>query len=442
MLTALVMPFVTSCGDDDGSGNIKNGELISKAILPLTKDMIAGRTFTVKSYTIERGSNSSIQNGKTIRFNEDGTCEGFHSMENAWNISEGKLSTYYKKTNEPMYVYMLISNKDNELTVRMNGTLDDDFQATLVLVVKVKDNESATQTTVETYWTNKDAVLSARNACYSNCAEFEQNQLNMEKVRTNPNTVHNLTPTSIEVRKTWESAYRTITMTNYIMDNVAKFQSFFGSQELNNVLAEVRFIRAFVYYNIAMLWGNVPKPITASVDVGNVNPPSQQDEVYHFVYSELNEILNYLTQTEDKRVVSLDAGRMLMAELEMTRGNLTQARNYISQIDMSRYVTTRSTIDGTPGTSVIWALSPEAERHTPIYTYNQLLLYQKESSSNKTGLETEWQNSQSAEYGYWAALKRLGKAQELTNCYDYELLMPFPYDYILSDMTAKQNPGY
>ena len=48
----------------------------------------------------------------------------------------------------------------------------------------------------------------------------------------------------------------------------------------------------------------------------------------------------------------------------------------------------------------------------------------------------------SNEYGYWTALKRLGKAQSITGCYDYELLMPIPYDEIIYNPMMTQNPGY
>ena len=104
--------------------------------IPITIDKVAGTSWSVKSYTIERGSNSSIQNGKIIQFNKDGSCVVFHSMENAWRISGGRIETYYRQTNEPMFVYTLLSQNDNEITVRMNGTLDDELQATLGLVMK------------------------------------------------------------------------------------------------------------------------------------------------------------------------------------------------------------------------------------------------------------------------------------------------------------------
>jgi len=47
-----------------------------------------------------------------------------------------------------------------------------------------------------------------------------------------------------------------------------------------------------------------------------------------------------------------------------------------------------------------------------------------------------------ASYGYWAALKRLGKAQEVTGCDDHELLMPFSVREISSNPKLRQNPGY
>lgn len=410
-------------------------------IIPFTEDMIIGKTWKVKDFSIERGANNTIQKGKTIRINADGTCKVFHSMETEWQISGGILSTYYKQTGEPMYVYMLLAKTGDEMTVQMQGTLDDNLQASLTLAVE--DVEPTSQTTADTFWSNKEAVYSSRNACYSCCSTFEEAQLALEKVRTNPNTVHAITPTSLEVKKTWESAYKTIMMANTIMDNVTQFQGLFTNEELNELLAEVSFIRAFVYYNIAMLWGNVPMPITASVDAGSVNLQSKQDIVYNFVYNELTRIMENVKQQDDKLHVNRDAVRMLLAELEMTRGNLSVAQNAINQIDINRYVTTRSLIVGTPDLSDIWVLaSSELGSYYPIYTLDKLLLYQREASSNLTGLEEDWKNNFSTEYGYWASLKRLGKAQAVTNCYTHELLMPIPNEEIIYNPQMIQNPGY
>ena len=89
--------------------------------------------------------------------------------------------------------------------------------------------------------------------------------------------------------------------------------------------------------------------------------------------------------------------------------------------------------------------------------HNQLYLY--EITGSRDGLmlpiidvnldgtpdsnnELYWQASNYLNYGYWAALKRMGKAQEVTGCFDYELLMPIPSMDIMLNPNMTQNPGY
>ena len=62
--------------------------------------------------------------------------------------------------------------------------------------------------------------------------------------------------------------------------------------------------------------------------------------------------------------------------------------------------------------------------------------------SADNNIESYWQTSDYLDYGYWAALKRMGKAQQVTGCFDYELLMPIPYIAIMSNPNLTQNPGY
>ena len=400
--------------------------------------MITANSWSVKGFNIERGSNNSIQNGKVIHFSEDGSCEVFHSMENAWHINNGRIETYYRQTNEPMFVYTLLSKNDDEITVQMNGTLDDNLQATLTLTKEVI-NESVT----ETYWSNKESVYSLRNTCYAYCADFEKAQLSLEKTRSNPNTVHTITPTSNEISKAWNSAYLTINAANIILDNASQFNNLFDTEELNKLLAEIRFIRAFVYYNIAMLWGNVPLVTTASIDIGTTFPQSLQFDIYSFAYKEVNEVMGYLNQTNDKLFVSLDAAQLLKAELEMARGNSANAQSALNQVNKQKYEGVITSISGEAERPVIWALNQTGiSSHYPIYTYSHLLLYEKELLGNKDGLEIEWQNASFVEYGYWATLKRTGKAQAVTGCFEHELLMPFPYSDIEANPNMIQNSGY
>ena len=78
-----------------------------------------------------------FQNGATITFYSDGTCIGVMDMENAYRIKDGKIFTYYSKTDEPMYVYSLLSKQDNSLTVRVNGTLDESNVSVTIQLKKI-----------------------------------------------------------------------------------------------------------------------------------------------------------------------------------------------------------------------------------------------------------------------------------------------------------------
>lgn len=415
-------------------------------ILAFTKDLITASSWVVEEFNIVKGSNSSIEKGKSITFKNDGSCEAFHSMENAWRITNGRIETYYKQTNEPMFVYTLLSQKDGKLTVRMNGTLDNNLEATLTLA---KKDDVPNSITTETYWTSKDNVLSLYAACYSACTTFALAQYNLEKIRLNPTTVHRITSTSNDVSSAWVAAYQTIMRINTILDNRNDISSLLTSQEYTELIAEMTAMRAFVYYNLAVLWGDVPVVKTANVDEGTAIAQSKQFDVFAFAYSEISNVVGNLKQSSSevsKYYLTSDAGYMLKAELEMTLGNHTQAKNTLNQIDGSRYVVTRSSYDGTPGTSIIWGLDQVGvDAFCCVFDYKHLYLYNKEASKaeSATGLEQEWQNNNmKSEYGYWAALKRLGLAQTVTGCYDYELLMPIPQNDLIQNPNLKQNSGY
>ena len=275
------------------------------------------------------------------------------------------------------------------------------------------------------------------------CADFADSQIKLEGIRIDRNTVHSITPNSDIVRTTMQNGYRTINNINYLLAHLQE-----GSENYVQNVAEGRAIRAFVYYNLSMLWGDVPvvtEPITTISDSYN---PSQtkQAEVYQFAYNEISEVLNNLPEqvssSENSYLMSKDAGRMLKAELEMALGNKNSAKSLLLQIDKSKYDGEISSTNGDLAKPVIWGLPLTESSYIPIYTYSHVTLLIMELAGETEQLESEWTSNSFIKFGYWAALKRMGKAQSVTGCYDYELLMPFPMSDILSIPNMKQNPGY
>ena len=425
-----------------------------------TKELIAGDfQWKVNSISIKRGASSIITEGKTIRFNEDGSCEGFHSMENAWRINNGRIETYYKQTEEPIYVYTLLSSNSDELLVRIDGTLDDNLQAEVLLTKDIIPNSTTTEDNV---FGSKEQILAILNSSYSACAEFQTWQFKLEDIRRNPNTVHQINANSAEVRNTWQYAYRTINIINLVLEKKDAVMEKMGNQDGKALIAELRALRAFVNYNIGMLFGNIPLLTKVLADNDNQITQSSQAEVFQFAYDEINSVLDDLRPSFEQENGQIrfnkDAGLMLKAELAMSLGNKQLAAATLNQIDKSRYYNTRSA-SSSLDRSYIWALHTQQNTYCPVYTVMHTNLYLYENSGSKDGLdlptidlnkdgkpdedvESFWHASEYTDYGYWAALKRMGKAQEVTGCFDYELLMPIPAQEINSYPNFKQNPGY
>lgn len=425
-----------------------------------TKEIIAGNFhWKVNSVSIKRGSSSKITEGKTIRFNEDGSCEGFHSMENAWRINNGRIETYYKQTEEPIYVYTLLSSNSDELLVRIDGTLDDNLQAEVLLIKDIIPNSITTEDNV---FDTKAGIKAIYASCYAACAEFEEWQLKLEGIRLNSNTVHRISSGSTEVYNTWMYAYQTINRINLVLEKEDAVLGIMGNQDGKALIAELRALRAFVNYNLGMLFGNVPLLTKSNTENDTQISQTNQTAVFQFALNEIEDVIVNLRdnkgQENDQLHFNKDAGLMLKAELHMSLGDKMQAATTLNQINKDRYITTRSSSTSLEK-SFIWAVSPQQNSYCPVYTlmHNQLYLYESTGSKNNltlhsidlnndgtpdTDIESFWLASDDLDYGYWAALKRMGKAQEVTGCFDYELLMPIPAQEIYSYPNFKQNPGY
>ena len=401
----------------------------SSTQINITPDMIDEKyEWTVESFNITRGNNSNLQKGKTIRFKNDGSCEAFHSMENAWRINNGRIETYYKKTNEPMYVYTLLSISDNKVTIKMNGTLDDNLEATIVFK---RVSSTATIISEESVFDNIENVKLVRNGCYAQLASFENSQIKLENIRLNKNKVHTINANTNQVDNVWTSAWETIVNANRIIEGITKTKAL-SAEDVSSIIAEIRAIRAFVYYNIAMLWGNVPL-ITTTIEPNAIPSQAKQEAVLQYAYSEISDVVNNLpvTAVEGNLAICRKAGYLLQAELAMTLGNKTAAQSILSNVNST-----------SSDETIIWGFKKESTATTtPIYTNKHISLYKNECSGNTTNLISEWANS-SFTYGYWAALKRLGQAQSVTGCDDYELLMPIPNRELNINNKLTQNPGY
>lgn len=317
------------------------------------------------------------------------------------------------------------------------------------------------------FFHNINAVYQVLGRCYAGLQQFINSQLQLEFIRTQRPAESALwwstslgsaqiSPSSAWINTAYSNAYTLINRVNMLLDRKENIL------EINNgeggaILSQAEAIRAFAFYNMSILWGDIPL-ITQSYTVdemlsGNVKiVQSSQSEVLDFVRAEVEKAIQSLPEqyenaAKTKCYFTRDAALMLLAEVTLTKGYKEVANAALSQINAIKYDATISdalniyngNIDNAQ--AVIFALAFEGH-YQPIYTKAHYDLLLKEAQGKTENLASEWKEALCTEYGYWATLKRLGVAQSVTGCQDYELLMPIPSRELMYNSNLKQNLGY
>lgn len=105
--------------------------------------------------------------------------------------------------------------------------------------------------------------------------------------------------------KYWDYGY--IRDINLALENMDKFSTKLNDTQKKQFNAELRFIRAYVYFELVKRVGGVPLIITQLIYDGSGNPASLQNprakesEVYDFIYNEIQEIKDNFTQTSSSK---------------------------------------------------------------------------------------------------------------------------------------------
>lgn len=319
---------------------------------------------------------------------------------------------------------------------------------------------------VEEIWNTPANIQAVLSNCYSIFQQFTHSQLQLEYLRTKKaaqnapwwnNTLTNqrITSSSEKVQAAFTNAYKAVNVLNTLIDHETYIRDNLGSSDADILLGQAIALRALAYYNLAMLWGNVPfidRSLNTPYDVTTV-PQRSQAGVFEYALSQIRKAIpmlptTYETALKTKCLVTRDAAVMMAATILLTQQNYSDAETLLKGLDPQKYNGNMAetanlyygNIDST--TSLIFSLASGNGLYQPIYTYNHYKLLLKEAQRDTEGLSEEWKTLPYMEYGYWAALKRLGTAQTVTGCQDHELLMPFPSQELSANYNLTQNPGW
>lgn len=122
----------------------------------------------------------------------------------------------------------------------------------------------------------------------------------------------------------WRGMYNIIAHCNITINAIRKnTPSMVATEAVNAAIAEARFIRAYAYFNLAMLWGDVP---IIEDNAKLVQSPlvfrNQVTDVYRFIAEDLLFAADHLPELNDKGRVSTWSAQGLLSKVYLTWSGL------------------------------------------------------------------------------------------------------------------------
>ena len=129
-------------------------------------------------------------------------------------------------------------------------------------------------------------------------------------------------PNSKEVESVWRTHYTAISRANDIIATIQPVENPLTNEDrgMNDVLGQAYFIRAFEYFDLVRLWGDVPLRLEP-MNTGNIHKPkSPAKEVYAQIIEDANKAKDLMYPHSEQRIgyPGKEAANMLLAKVYMT----------------------------------------------------------------------------------------------------------------------------
>ncbi|MEH6659917.1 RagB/SusD family nutrient uptake outer membrane protein [Leeuwenhoekiella marinoflava] len=190
----------------------------------------------------------------------------------------------------------------------------------------------------------------------------------------------------------WSGAYNTIYMCNAILEGVADNSSL--SPETRAALeGESRFIRAFAYFYLTNLYGDVPLITQTDYNLNALKARSAQTEVYDLILEDLNRAAELLDtgypdneRTRANRFTALG----LLSRVHLYLENWEQAETYSSEVlaatDLYELPDDLNSVFLANSSEALWQVSPEGWGGTFTHTRDGNLLIRISASGSPVSL--------------------------------------------------------
>lgn len=402
----------TACGDDEEKKNSS-----------YSSDNIEGVWYTTEDDWVLVITNDMITQYELMHSGTKGYYFNSNSLSWLYTINGNKITL----DGEESFAYSLsgntlkISSEGQVIAyTKFNGTIDQLLDY-LNEGFNPEEPPAPDHQTSENMFSNEQDLLQYLAAVYETLSVFEEGQ---QSIETEQLKGKNFDASSEIVYSAWSNAYASISRVNIMLDALNN-NSF--NYDKNKYIIELMALRSFIYYQLTVMWGNVPY-ITEPIVEGSIGR-TDKSEILRQLYQALDNIINYFSSDSFELRFDGNAAKILYAEITMALGNYDPA------------VSVLSNIGSTSDDYLLVKSSGSTSGYLKVYNKNYVTLLQNEFDGNRSSAVRSWYESENV-YGVWAALKRLSAARELTGCDEDHLILPIPDREIIMNPMMTQNPGY
>ncbi|PJJ07826.1 RagB/SusD domain-containing protein [Flavobacterium sp. 1] len=199
---------------------------------------------------------------------------------------------------------------------------------------------------------------------------------------SNVYTTNELLDTDGTIGTMWTEFYKTIYNANNVIEGISASQTL-SETKSKQWIAEAKFLRAYNYFYMTNIWGDIPLILSTNVDITALAPRNKQTEIYNQIIKDLEEAsvdlpTNYDNYTTLRIRATKWAAQALLARVNLYLGKWTEVSSYatavINETETYKMITALSSTN-----SPFIADNKEAILQIPyfntVYTYEGGTLY-------------------------------------------------------------------
>lgn len=140
-----------------------------------------------------------------------------------------------------------------------------------------------------------------------------------------------LSTTNKYVEAVWQATYQGIERANYMIEGIQEMQGFAENEKLQSLVAEAKFLRAFLSFNLVKYWGDVPYKTTLTGSYEEAyQPRTSREVIYDQIVDDLDdakENMSWANEASSPERATQGAARALLMRV------LLQRAGYSLQMD-------------------------------------------------------------------------------------------------------------